>query len=163
MDHFIFTAADETETARLGAALAEALPEGTVVALYGTLGAGKTRLVQALAEALGIDRRQVVSPTFVLIQEYHGQKTVYHIDAYRLRGEDEFLALGPDEYFESQGLVLVEWADRVHGCLPRERVDIRVEITGPGRRQFDITATGEKYASAIADLAGKLGQRFSPS
>jgi tRNA threonylcarbamoyladenosine biosynthesis protein TsaE len=157
MDHFTFTAADETDTARLGAALAETLPEGTVVALYGTLGAGKTRLVQALAEALGIDRRQVVSPTFVLIQEYHGQKTVYHIDAYRLRGEDEFLALGPDEYFESRGLVLVEWADRVGGCLPRERVDIRVEITGPGRRQFDITAAGEKYASAIADLAGKLG------
>jgi len=133
------------------------LPEGTVVALYGTLGAGKTRLVQALAEALGIDRRQVVSPTFVLIQEYHGQKTVYHIDAYRLRGEDEFLALGPDEYFESPGLVLVEWADRVPGCLPRERVDICVEITGPGRRQFDITARGEKYESAIADLAGKIG------
>ncbi|MGD0518231.1 MAG: tRNA (adenosine(37)-N6)-threonylcarbamoyltransferase complex ATPase subunit type 1 TsaE, partial [Thermoguttaceae bacterium] len=105
----------------------------------------------------GIDRRQVVSPTFVLIQEYHGQKTVYHIDAYRLRGEDEFLALGPDEYFESPWLVLVEWADRVPGCLPRERVDIRVEITGPGRRQFDITARGEKYESAIADLAGKIG------
>jgi tRNA threonylcarbamoyladenosine biosynthesis protein TsaE len=157
MDHFTFAADDETETARLGAALAEVLPEGTVVALYGALGAGKTRLVQALAEALGIDRRQVVSPTFVLIQEYHGQKTVYHIDAYRLRGEDEFLALGPDEYFESPGLVLVEWADRVPGCLPRERVDIRVEITGPGRRQFDITARGEKYESAIADLAGKIG------
>jgi tRNA threonylcarbamoyladenosine biosynthesis protein TsaE len=157
MDHFTFTAADETDTTRLGSALAETLPEGTVVALYGTLGAGKTRLVQALAEALGIDRRQVVSPTFVLIQEYHGQKTVYHIDAYRLRGEDEFLALGPDEYFESRGLVLVEWADRVAGCLPRERVDIRVDITGPGRRQFDITAAGEKYASVIVDLAGKLG------
>ena len=157
MDRFTFNAADETDTARLGAAMAETLPEGTVVALYGTLGAGKTRLVQALAEALGIDRRQVVSPTFVLIQEYHGQKTVYHIDAYRLRGEDEFLALGPDEYFESPGLVLVEWADRVPGCLPRERVDIRVEITGPGRRQFDITARGEKYESAIADLAGKIG------
>ena len=157
MDRFTFTAADETDTARLGTAMAETLPEGTVVALYGTLGAGKTRLVQALAEALGIDRRQVVSPTFVLIQEYHGQKTVYHIDAYRLRGEDEFLALGADEYFESPGLVLVEWADRVPGCLPRERVDIRVEITGPGRRQFDITARGEKYESAIADLAGKIG------
>ena len=66
MNHFTFTAANETDTARLGAALAQALPAGTVVAFYGTLGAGKTRLVQAVADALGIDRRQVVSPTSCL-------------------------------------------------------------------------------------------------
>jgi tRNA threonylcarbamoyladenosine biosynthesis protein TsaE len=100
----------------------------------------------------------VVSPTFVLIQEYHGQKSIYHIDAYRLRDEDEFLALGPDEYFDSDGLVLVEWADRVPGCLPRERVEVHIEVTGESQRQFDITVTGEKYASLIADLAGKLNQ-----
>ena len=111
--------------------VAQLLPEGTVVAMYGTLGAGKTRLVQAMAEALGIDRRQVVSPTFVLIQEYHGQKTIYHIDAYRLRGEEEFLALGPDEYFESPGLALVEWADRVSACLPRERIDVTSKRSAP--------------------------------
>jgi tRNA threonylcarbamoyladenosine biosynthesis protein TsaE len=158
MNHFTFIAADETDTARLGTALAQLLPAGTVVALYGTLGAGKTRLVQAMAEALGIDRRQVVSPTFVLIQEHHGQKSIYHIDAYRVRDEDEFLALGSDEYFDSDGLVLVEWADRVLGCLPRDRVDIRIEVTDENRRQFDITASGDKYASLIADLAGKLNQ-----
>ncbi len=133
------------------------------MALYGTLGAGKTRLVQAMAEALGIDRRQVVSPTFVLIQEYHGQKSIYHIDAYRLRDENEFLALGPDEYFDSDGLVLVEWADRVPGGLPRERMDIHIEVTAESRRQFDITVTGEKYASLIADLAGKLNRPDEPS
>ena len=58
----------------------------------------------------------------------------------------------------ADGLVLVEWADRVAGCLPRERVDVRIEVTGESRRQFDISATGEKYASLIADLAGKLNQ-----
>jgi len=158
MHRFTFTAADETDTARLGVALAQVLPDGAVVALYGTLGAGKTRLVQAMAEALGVDRRQVVSPTFVLIQEYHGRKSIYHIDAYRLRDEDEFLALGPDEYFESDGLVLIEWADRVPGCLPRERVEVHIELTGENQRQFDITAIGEKYASIIADLSEKLGK-----
>ena len=132
------------------------LPEGTVVAMYGTLGAGKTRLVQAMAEALGIDRRQVVSPTFVLIQEYHGQKTIYHIDAYRLRGEEEFLALGPDEYFESPGLALVEWADRVSACLPRERIDVHIEAIGPTQRQFHVAAIGGKYAAVIAGLATVL-------
>ena len=89
------------------------LPPGTTVALCGTLGAGKTRLVQAIAEGLGVNRRDVVSPTFVLIQEYRGRRMIYHIDAYRLRDDDEFQQLGPDEYFESDGLVLIEWADRV--------------------------------------------------
>jgi tRNA threonylcarbamoyladenosine biosynthesis protein TsaE len=160
MRHVTFIAADESDTARLGAALAQVLPAGTVVALCGTLGAGKTRLVQALAENLGVDRRQVVSPTFVLIQEYLGQKRIYHIDAYRLRDDDEFRALGPDEYFESDGLVLIEWAERVSDCLPLDRVDINIEVTGPTQRQFDISATGEKYASAIADLAENLGQLY---
>ncbi|MEN6556898.1 MAG: tRNA (adenosine(37)-N6)-threonylcarbamoyltransferase complex ATPase subunit type 1 TsaE, partial [Thermoguttaceae bacterium] len=95
-----FDAVEESDTARLGAALAEVLPNGTTVALCGTLGAGKTRLVQALAEASGVERRQVLSPTFVLIQEYHGRRSLYHIDAYRLRDADEFLALGPEEYFD---------------------------------------------------------------
>jgi tRNA threonylcarbamoyladenosine biosynthesis protein TsaE len=156
MNSFTFTAADETDTARLGSALAAILPGGTVVGLSGTLGAGKTRLVQSIAYALGVDRRLVVSPTFVLVQEYHGRKTLYHIDAYRLRDEDEFLALGPEEYFESDGLTLIEWADRVPACLPRERVDIHIEVTGETERKFTITAIGEQFSYVITDLAKKL-------
>ena len=116
MERFIYEADDEAATARLGAALAEILPDGATVALVGTLGAGKTRLVQAIAAAAGVDRRSVVSPTFVLVQEYSGRRRIVHIDAYRLRNEDEFRDLGPDEYFEGGGLVLVEWADRVENC-----------------------------------------------
>jgi tRNA threonylcarbamoyladenosine biosynthesis protein TsaE len=158
MQNLTFTAANEDDTACLAAALAEALPAGSVVALYGTLGAGKTRLVQALAQALGIDRRQVTSPTFVLIQEYHGRKDLYHIDAYRVRDEDEFLALGVDEYFESAALVLIEWADRVPACLPRERIDIHIEVIGETERRFQIAAVGDRHPPAIAALAEKLAQ-----
>ena len=158
MDPLTYTAADENGTARLGAALAQVLPAGSVVALYGTLGAGKTRLVQALAAALGVDRRQVVSPTFVLVQEYYGQKTIYHIDAYRLCDKDEFQALGPDEYFESPGVTLIEWADRVSDCLPPERIDVHIEVTGANTRQFRVSGTGEKCAAVIADLAAVLDQ-----
>jgi tRNA threonylcarbamoyladenosine biosynthesis protein TsaE len=156
MNRFIFNAANENDTARLGGALAQSMSSGGVIALCGTLGAGKTRLVQAMAETLGVDRRQVVSPTFVLIQEYHGQKDIYHIDAYRLRDDDEFLALGPDEYFDSEGLVLIEWAERVAGCLPSERVEIHIEVTGESKRQFDITTFGDKYTMMIANLTTKL-------
>lgn len=122
----------------------------------------ETRLVQALAQALGIDRRQVTSPTFVLIQEYHGRKILYHIDAYRIRDEDEFLALGPDEYFDSDGLVLLEWADRVPACLPRERIDIRIDVIGENQRRFDITPIGDKYLPVIAALAAKLNRPEEP-
>ena len=153
MPPIIFNADNEAATASLGHALADVLPPGTTVALYGTLGAGKTRLVQAIAEALGVDRRDVVSPTFVLIQEHRGRRMIYHIDAYRLRDDDEFQQLGPDEYFESDGLVLVEWADRVEGSLPRDYVEIRVEVTGVESRRFEIRAVGRRHEDVLQALA----------
>src|SRR5688500_870189 len=88
----------EADTERLGRRLGELLPAGAVVALDGPLGAGKTRLVQGLAAARGHDPLAVVSPTFTLVQEYRGERPVYHFDVYRLRDDDEFLNLGPDEY-----------------------------------------------------------------
>src|SRR5690242_19678637 len=117
---FSYEARDEQETARFGEALAAALPERAVIALNGTLGAGKTRLVQSMAAALGVDRREVISPTFVLVQEYQGRRPVYHFDAYRLAGADEFWSLGPDEYFAAPGVSVIEWAERVAACLPAE-------------------------------------------
>jgi len=156
MSSFIFDAAGEQATARLGAALAELLPDGATLALCGTLGSGKTRLVQAIAEAAGVDRREVVSPTFVIIHEYQGRRPVVHIDAYRLRDEGEFLDLGPDEYFESDALVLVEWADRVQGCLPRDRIEIHIDVTGADSRRFEIVAVGGRYAEVVEGCSGRL-------
>ncbi|MHC4180947.1 MAG: tRNA (adenosine(37)-N6)-threonylcarbamoyltransferase complex ATPase subunit type 1 TsaE [Planctomycetota bacterium] len=152
MNRFIYQAASEAATIELGAALAELLPDGTTVALCGSLGAGKTRLVQAMAEATGVDRREVVSPTFVLIREYSGCRPLYHFDAYRVRDEDEFLELGPEEYFERDGLTVVEWADRVQRSLPRDRVEVRIEITGPQSRRFEVAGLGTRYAEVIARL-----------
>jgi tRNA threonylcarbamoyladenosine biosynthesis protein TsaE len=159
----VYDSPSESATAVLGAALAEVLPGGTTVALCGTLGAGKTRLVQAIAEAAGVERRKVVSPTFVLVQEYHGRRPVYHVDVYRLRSVEEFLDLGPDDYFESDGLVLVEWADRVRDQLPSERIEINIDLTGPDSRRFTIAAVGERYAAVLSDLAAVLARRAMPS
>ncbi|OHB78888.1 MAG: tRNA (adenosine(37)-N6)-threonylcarbamoyltransferase complex ATPase subunit type 1 TsaE [Planctomycetes bacterium RBG_16_64_12] len=156
MARLTYEAQDEAATAALGKALAESLPDGSVVALCGTLGAGKTRLVQAIAEQSGVDRRDVVSPTFVLIHEYHGRRPIYHLDAYRLRDEDEFLDLGPEEYFETDGLTLVEWADRIPGCLPAERLEIYVEVTGPESRRFEIAGLGTRYAAVVERLRSML-------
>ncbi len=142
-------AATEAFGRRLGAAL---FP-GAVVALIGPLGAGKTHLVRAVAEGLGVpDPRVVSSPTFVLIQEYDGRMPIYHFDAYRLPGEAAFDDLGAHEYFAGGGVCLVEWADRVPGSMPREHLAIRFLVTGEDSRRLEITARGERYAELLGRL-----------
>jgi tRNA threonylcarbamoyladenosine biosynthesis protein TsaE len=139
---FTFTAQTEADTDRLGAALASVLPPGTVIALIGTLGAGKTRLVQAVAAAVGVARANVTSPTFVLVNEYKtGRLPIYHFDTYRLKDGDEFLNLGPDEYFDSGGLTFIEWANRVEDLLPPDRIQISIDVIGETHRQFLIQGT----------------------
>lgn len=156
MTQFVFAAASEADTDRLGAALAARLPPGTTIALNGTLGAGKTRLVQAIAAACGVERQEVVSPTFVLCQKYEGDRTIYHLDAYRLRDDDEFRELGPEEFFESGGLTIVEWADKVADCLPDERVEIDIEVTGATERRFVVRGTGQRWADVVESLSAGL-------
>src|SRR5215472_8776139 len=113
-DTVTIAAADPGASAAFGRRLAELLFPGAVVALVGPLGAGKTHLVRALAEGLGIaDSRVVSSPTFVLIQEYDARLPIYHFDAYRLKNPAEFANLGIEEYFAAEGVCLIEWADRV--------------------------------------------------
>ncbi len=154
---FHFVAHSESDTDRLGHALASALPDGSVVALIGTLGAGKTRLVQAIATASGVDPATVVSPTFVLVHEYTGRRPIYHFDAYRLKDDDEFLALGPEEYFDGRGITLVEWADRVERCLPREYLEVRIAVAEPTDREFSIRPVGAAYEPVAAAMAAVLG------
>jgi tRNA threonylcarbamoyladenosine biosynthesis protein TsaE len=150
---FTFIANSEQDTARLGVALASMLPPSTVVALIGTPGAGKTRLVQAVAEGLGVPGSKVTSPTFVLINEYSGGRLpVYHFDTYRLKDADEFLDLGPDEYFDSDGIVFVEWANRVVEFLPAERLEISIEVTGPTTRRIHIVGTSPRMAELATNV-----------
>ncbi len=153
MKKYRFVANNEEDTDRLGHLLAETLPAGTVVALVGTLGAGKTRLVQAVAKALGVPSEAVTSPTFVLINEYlTGRMPVYHFDTYRLRDDDEFLELGPEEYFDSNGLTFIEWADRVLTCLPPDYLRIDIEVLGETCRKFVVTASRSEFEPLLDHL-----------
>jgi len=149
-DPLTLEVADLEGTLAFGRRLAALLFPGSVVALIGPLGAGKTHLVRAVAEGLGIaDSRVVNSPTFVLIQEYTARLPVYHFDAYRLRTPAEFSDLGAHEYFEGNGVCLVEWADRVEVCLPPKHLRITIAVTGETSRRFAIEGRGEKYEAVL--------------
>lgn len=155
---FEWHAADEQATETLGAALAGALRPGTVVALVGDLGAGKTRLVQAVATRLGVERRAVSSPTFLLVQEYEGRLPIYHFDTYRLRDSDEFLELGADEMLASNGVCLIEWADRVADVLPSDVLRAEITIAGPSARVFRFSAHGIASRTVLLELQKRLSE-----
>jgi tRNA threonylcarbamoyladenosine biosynthesis protein TsaE len=153
----LFTSQNELDTQSLGAALAHVLPAGTVVALVGTLGAGKTRLVQAVATALGVPNGSVTSPTFVLVNEYTGGRLpIYHFDTYRLKDEDEFLALGPDEYFDSGGITFVEWADRVADLLPTDRLEITIEVVDEITRRILMRGTTAAMEALVDQISAAI-------
>ena len=136
----------------LGRRLGEAIDAPLVIALIGPLGAGKTALVRAIADGLGIrDTRLVSSPTFVLLQQYTARLPIYHFDAYRLETPDQFEQLGPEEYFE-QGVCVVEWADRCGDGLPRERLEIQIAISGATDRSLTLRGFGEQACVLLKRL-----------
>lgn len=146
----------EAGTERLGQALAASAEPGTVIALVGTLGAGKTRLSRAIAQALGVDPAAVVSPTFVLIHEYEGNLPVYHFDAYRLSGPEAFEGLGVAEYWDAGGVCLVEWADLVGSTLPSHAWQVAIRPSGPQSREVDITVPAQIAARLVAVLSAEV-------
>ena len=136
MLHFSDSVAD---TERVAATLAESLRGGDVVALHGDLGAGKTQFARGVVRALGGEAALVSSPTYVLLHVYATRSlTVYHLDAYRVHGGDDFDAIGFDELLEQHGVVVVEWPSRVADRLPSARVDVTIETTGESTRSITI-------------------------
>ena len=146
----------EDATARLGRAIADVVKPGVAIGLVGPLGAGKTRLVRAVAEALEVDPLAISSPTFVLIHEYEGRLPVYHFDAYRLQSPRAFEDLGVTDYWGGDGVCLVEWADRVRGLLPDDCWMITLEPAGPTARVARI-----ELPTSAAVLADKLAEMLT--
>ena len=132
------------ETWELAEELADELEAGTVIALHGDLGAGKTCFIQGFAAALGIDE-PITSPTYTLIGEYEGRLPLHHIDLYRLSGPTEALGLGLEEYFDADGITAIEWAERAEGLLPPNLLHIRIEADEITQtRTFQIFRENEK-------------------
>lgn len=138
------------QTQRVGVRLGELLPPGALLCLEGELGAGKTTLAQGIARGWGaLD--PVTSPTFVLVNEYRradGQR-LFHVDAFRLESEAEAEALGLQELIEAEGPVMIEWAEKLKGLLPPERLWIRLRWADELRRSLDFDAAGAEYEALL--------------
>ena len=116
----------EEETVALGASFAAGLRPGDVVALFGTLGAGKTHFIKGICRGLGVEGH-VTSPTFTIVNQYRGAAgSVYHFDFYRMKSQSELREIGFEEYLSSGGICLVEWADQVEAFLPARRYNVRL-------------------------------------
>ena len=116
-----------SETIRLGKRIGGHLRPGDVVALAGELGTGKTQFIKGLAAGVGVEKSVYISsPSFTLINEYTGKILFYHIDLYRLKSEKEAEELGLEEYFQSKGITVVEWADKIPSLLPKEMLWIHI-------------------------------------
>jgi tRNA threonylcarbamoyladenosine biosynthesis protein TsaE len=157
--HTITTSGPE-ETMRLGEEIGKLLGPGHVVALFGSLGSGKTTLVKGIARGLGVDPRVVHSASFLLMQEYKGGRLpVYHFDAYRLEDPRDMLRLGCDEIFWGEGVSIVEWADRVEEALPEEYIKVSLFIETPSRRRIEVSYKGERYRKVLEGLVKKVDSR----
>jgi tRNA threonylcarbamoyladenosine biosynthesis protein TsaE len=127
------------QTEAIAAELAKQLTGGEVIALEGDLGAGKTQFVRGLVKGLGGDGRAVSSPTYMLLNVYdRGRLTVFHLDAYRVGGADDFEAIGFSELLEQGGVVAVEWPGRVPALLPTQRIIVWITPTDESTRQIEI-------------------------
>ena len=146
---------DPSSTQGLGAALGASAPPGTVVALSGDLGAGKTCFGQGVGDGLGV-AEDIVSPTFILIAEYEGRLPLLHADVYRLE-RDELDGIGLEESLESwPGLALVEWAERFPEILPADHLIVRIDIEGDARR-LTVRASGPRSVAALAGWQARHG------
>lgn len=138
-------------TRRIGEALGRLLNKGSVVALIGELGSGKTVLAQGLARGLDVDPDEYVSsPSFAIVNQYRGRVPIYHIDTYRLGSHLEMVSLGYEEYFEPDGVAIIEWADKVEELLPRTRLMVELKIVEQTVRDLSIELLGE-WPAEVAD------------
>ena len=145
------------ETRLLGETLARLAGEGVLFALGGDLGAGKTVFTQGVARALGIEE-PVTSPTFTLVNEYHGDCPLYHVDLYRMDGSADAWDLGLEEYLDGRGVVVVEWADRAGGLLDLPGVwRLFITILEGDEREVEIVPPRGVDGSRLKETLGNEG------
>ena len=133
----VFHSTSESETEAIGAEFARDLPGGTVVAMYGELGAGKTAFVRGMARGMGLDCR-VSSPTFTIVNEYLGERELIHFNMYRLSSADELFDIGWEDYLARGAVCAVEWCENVSDAFLGDEIVVRIEKIGEDERIISI-------------------------
>ncbi len=144
------------QTMRLGRIGGELLPPGSVVALMGDLGTGKTIFVKGVARGLGVmDEREITSPSFVLVNEYSGRLPIRHVDLYRLHHAREVEDLGWEELISPPGVTLIEWAEKVLALLPPHRMEVHFAWVNARERELTLVGRGEAAQEWVRSLGEK--------
>lgn len=150
MKNFDVVTESEQATVAEGNKLAHFLKAGDLIALTGELGCGKTTFTKGIAAGLKVKNSAYVnSPSFVLVKEYKGRINLYHFDLYRLDSIDDIEYIGIQEYLGGDGVVVIEWADKLKNLLPGEYLEIRIDMIRKDKRRFEFKAHGKHYLDII--------------
>ncbi len=144
------------DTDQVTRAMAQSIQVPLMLALCGTLGAGKTHFTRALALHMGIESGSVTSPTYVLVQRYTGNKPVYHIDFYRLTNVQQAWDLGLDDFFEEPALTIIEWADKFIEAWPEDVLRCDIAVQDAGTRSLTFTSRGKRATQVLEALREAL-------
>ncbi len=150
MFSIITTSVEQTE--RTGELLGRLLKAGDLICLYGDLGSGKTSLTSGIAMGLEVAENYITSPTFIFVNEYRGRLPLYHIDLYRLGDPLELEGIGFEEYIDSDGVTVIEWAERAEEVLPDERLSLYLSYTSENGREIGFLADGKRYERLLDEV-----------
>ncbi len=153
----VITAGPE-QTWRIGEIVGALLGPGDTVCLYGDLGAGKTNFTYGIALGLEVKEQYITSPTFTFVNEYEGRVPFYHIDLYRLKDPGELENIGFEEYVDSDGVTVIEWAERAEDELPEERLSVYLNYVDDHSREIGFLAEGERYEKLLEALQQSFEQ-----
>jgi tRNA threonylcarbamoyladenosine biosynthesis protein TsaE len=156
-EHEIISHSSE-ETFRLGTFLGEHLTHGSVIALSGELGSGKTCLAQGIAKGLKVpEELYVTSPTYTLVNEYPGRLRLFHVDLYRIENSTEVDEIGLEEIMGCDDVTVIEWAEKIVGMLPEERLSISISIIDDQTRHLLFTGYGQEAVNLVETCLPEFG------
>ena len=144
------------QTWHVGRMLGARLAAGDTVCLYGDLGAGKTSFSYGIALGLEVKEKYITSPTFTLVNEYQGRVPFYHMDLYRLNDPGELESIGFGKYIDSDGVTVIEWAERAENELPTECLSVYLSSVNQNSREIGFLVEGERYENLLVDLQADL-------